>query len=372
MTKRENLQRVLRGQRPAWIPCSLNVGQWYLHHRNFGTLPAAVAEARDSIDVMRRLGCDLFIRNPSGVLDRQEGAAWQTTTELGSLGPRTTDTLRTPHGTLSRLREEQTQYTASYAVEDLIKDWPQDRRAYFWMLERLTFSWDREIFNQTCRTIGDDGVVMASLPHTPLKRLHIDFGLDGACLFIMDHPAAAQEVCDLYWSRLWPVLVELAPDPSVEVVCFGADNVDAPFYPPGEMIDRYWVRYVREATDLFHAHGKRVLVHACGKLHRLMPAFVAAGLDGLDGMAHPPFGDWTVEDAFAMPKGFIYDGGFSAREQVLMTDDEVRRFYADLFPRLRELDSFVFAAACQTAITTPWERIVLAAELCRHYGGRPE
>ena len=372
MTKRENLLRLVHGQRPAWVPCALNVGQWFLHHRNFRSLPAELAEARDSLDVMRRLGCDLFIRNPSGVVDRQEGAAWQTTTDTGSLGPRTTDTLRTPHGSLSRLREEQTQYTASYAVEDLVKDWPQDRRAYFWMLERLTFSWDQGIFEQTRRQVGDEGVVMASLPATPLKRLHLDFGLDGACLFIMDCPQEAQEVCDLYWSRLWPVIRELAADPRVEVVCFGGDNVDAPFYPPGEIIDRYWVKYLREATDLFHAQGKRVLVHACGKLHRLIPSIKAAGLDGLDGMAHPPFGDWTVEDAFAMPKGFIYDGGFSAREQVLMTDDEVRRFYADLFPRLQGLDSFVFAAACQTAITTPWARIQLVAELCRHYGGRPD
>lgn len=371
MTKRENLLRLLCGQRPAWLPCSLNVGQWFLHHRNFGSLPAELTDAADSIEVMRRLGCDLFIRNPSGVVDRLEGAAWVTVVETGALGPCTTDTLPTPHGSLSRRTETQTQYTASYAVEDLVKDWEQDGRAYRWMLERLTFRWDQGIYEQTLRHIGDEGVVMASLPHTPLKRLHIDFGLDGACLFILDHPEEAQEVCDLYWSRLWPVIRELAVDPRVDVVCFGADNVDAPFYPPGKIIDRYWVRYLREATGLFHAHGKRVLVHACGKLHRLIPAFIAAGLDGLDGMAHAPFGDWTVADAYAMPKGFIYDGGFSAREQVLMTDDEVKRFYAEFLPQLRGLDSFVFAAACQTAITTKWERIQLVAALCREFGGRP-
>lgn len=372
MTRRENLLRLLRGEKPAWTPCALNVGQWQLHHRNFGTLPAELAHTQNQTDVMRHLGCDLFTRNQAGVLDGLDGAEWQTLTETGSLGPRTTDILRTPHGTLSRLSEEQTQFTASYSVEDLVKDWAQDRRAYRWFLERLTYRWDQGIFEQTRRQIGDDGVVMASLPHTPLKRLHIDFGLDGACLFIMDHPEEAQEVCDLYWSRVWPVIREMAADPRVEVVCFGADNVDAPFYPPGEMVDRYWVRYIREATDLFHQNGTRVLVHACGKLHRLIPAFIAAGLDGLDGMAHPPFGDWTIEDAFAMPKGFIYDGGFSAREQVLMTDDEVKRFFADFLPRLRGLDSFVFAAACQTAITTTWKRVKLVAELCRKHGGRPD
>lgn len=372
MTKRENLLRLVHGEKPVWVPCALNVGQWFLHHRRFGTLPPELADAPGHTDVMRRLGCDLFTRNAVGVQERLEGAAWHTVTEAGPLGPRVTDTLRTPHGVLSRCTEEQTQYTSTYAVEDLVKDWPRDRRAYRWLLENLAFTWDRAELAAARRRVGDDGVVMAALPHTPLKRLHIDFGLDGACLFVLDHPEEAQEVCDLYWSRLWPVICEWAADPHLEVVCFGADNVDAPFYPPGGITDRYWVRYLREATDLFHAHGKRVLVHACGKLHRLKPAFVAAGLDGLDGMAHPPFGDWTVEDAFAMPRGFIYDGGFSAREQVLMTDDEVKRFYADFFPRLRGLDSFVFAAACQTAITTSWERIKLVAAISREYGGRPD
>ena len=32
----------------------------------------------------------------------------------------------------------------------------------------------------------------------------------GACLFIVDYPDEAQEVCDLYWSRLWPVIQEMA------------------------------------------------------------------------------------------------------------------------------------------------------------------
>jgi hypothetical protein len=372
MTKRENLLRLLHGQKPAWIPCSLNIAQWYTNHANTGRpLPAELADAQSHTDAMRRLGCDHFRRDPAGVLDHLEGAAWLTLTETGAMGPRTTDTLRTPHGTLSRLVEWQPLSTSAYSVEDPVKDWVRDRKAYRWMLERLTFSWDRDVFEQSRRLIGDDGVVMAMLPHTPLKRLHWDFGLDGACLFVMDYPEEAQEVCDLYWSRLWPVLREMAADPRVEVVCFASDNVDTPFYPPGEIVDRYWVRYVREATDLFHAQGKRVFVHACGKLHQLIPAFIAAGLDGLDGMAHPPFGDWTIEDAHAMPRGFVYDGGFSAREQVLMSDDEVKRFYADFFPRLRGLDSFVFAAACGTAITTPWERIKLAVELCRQYGGRP-
>ena len=76
MTKRENLLRLVRGEKPAWVPCALNVGQWHLHHKKFGTLPPELAHMQTQTDVMRHLGCDLFTRNPSGIVDRLDGAAW--------------------------------------------------------------------------------------------------------------------------------------------------------------------------------------------------------------------------------------------------------------------------------------------------------
>jgi hypothetical protein len=120
---------------------------------------------------------------------------------------------------------------------------------------------------------------------------------------------------------------------------------------------------------LLAANGKRLFVHACGKLHALIDVFREACVHGLEGMAHPPIGDFTPADVRAMPEDFIYNGGFSAAEQVTKSTRRVQEFYRQFFDELDGLPRFIFGAACQTTVQTPWERIRLAVDECRCYGG---
>ncbi len=370
MTRRENLRRVLRGETPAWTPCSINLGQWFDHHVATDTMPRELAGVGDHLDAMRLLGCDIFSRYfNGGFIESFEGAQPQRTTEPGQLGPRTIVRFRTPHGKLQHIAETQTQLTASYDVEDLVKDWESDRKAYLWLLERRRCRWDKQAFTKMTNQIGDDGIAMIQIARTPLKQLHTDFGLDHACLFVMDEPEDAKMICDLHWRAMWPAIQQIADAPDVDAACL-MDNVDAPFYTP-TLCERYWSPYVRQAADLFAARGKRLFVHACGHLHQLKQTFIDSHVHGLEGMAHPPLGDWTIQDARDMPAPFIYNGGFAAHEQVTKSDDEVRAFYRRFFEELDGFPRFIFASACQTAITTTWDRIQLVVDLCREFGGRP-
>ena len=182
----------------------------------------------------------------------------------------------------------------------------------------------------------------------------------------MDEPAAAAAVCDAYWQKLRPVLERVAAHPAVASAIL-MDNVDTPFYPPN-MLSDYWAPYVKDAAAIMRSHGKHLFVHACGKLAALSPAFAACGLSGLEGIAHPPLGDWTVDGARACHPDFIFVGGFSAREQELMTDDEVRSFYADYLP-VADQRRLIFSASCQTSIRTSWARIKLVQAICHAWGG---
>lgn len=369
-TKRDNLRQVLKGEPPEWVPFALNCAQWYRHHCDHGTVPDELSTCTDYIDVLKALDADIFTRNvDAGVRTDHEDVEPLIEQSQGSQGPRTTTRWRTPHGELRQVHETQTKLSTGYMVEDLVKDWERDGEAYLWLLERLRFTWDADQFDAIDRKIDDDGLVLVPVGHTPLKHLHVDFGLDNACLFMLDHPEAAQKVCDLFWQRLWPVLEVLAAAPRVEAVCL-MDNVDAPFYPP-DLARQYWAPYVRQAVDLFESRGKRVFVHACGQLRALIEVFRESGVHGLEGMAHPPLGDFTPADARRVHERFIYNGGFTAHEQVNKSDDELRRFYDDLFNELDGWPRFIFGAACQTSINTPWQRIKFVRDLCREHGGRP-
>lgn len=369
-SRRENLRRVMRGDDPVWTPCTINLSQWFDHRVYTNTLPSDLADAKDHIDAMRRLGCDIFSRNfDGGVVESFEGIEPEQITEPGRLGPRSITRFHTPHGILQRITEQQTQFSSSYEVEDLVKDWPRDRKAYLWLLERRRCRWKKERFTKVSGRVGEDGLAMIPLARTPLKQLHIDLGLDYSCMFVMDEPEDAKAICDLFWRTTRPVIEQIADDDAVEVACL-MDNVDIPFYPPA-LCGRYWTPYVRQAADLFASRGKRLFVHACGHLHRLKQTLIDSGVHGLEGMAHPPLGDWAVDDAKSMPAPFIYNGGCTAHEQVTKSDDEVRAFYRAFFEQLDGFPRFIFASACQTAITTPWERIKLVVDLCRDYGGQP-
>ncbi|MCC6579146.1 MAG: hypothetical protein IT440_01805 [Phycisphaeraceae bacterium] len=370
MTRRENLTALLAGQTPAWTPCSINIGQWFTHHQKFGTLPPELAEAKTQLDAMKVLGCDLFSRGVDGGWRPSfEGVEQSTSTEPGTEGPRTAMIFHTPHGELRHVYEEQTRQTTSYAVEDYVKDWETDGQKFLWCMERFRCTWDDKAFLAVDEQFGDDGVVLTPIGGTPLKMLHQHFGLDGACVFVMDHPDEAKMLCDMYWRSYLPALKQIAAHPRVQAVCM-MDNVDCPFYPP-QLCKDYWTPYVREAVDILRPSGKRLFVHACGHLHGMLDVFREAGLDGLEGMPHPPLGDFTTDDARHMPSHFIYNGGFSASEQVLKSDDQVRAFYDRFFRELEGFDRLIFAAACQTTVTTTWQRIRMVMDLARQYRGGP-
>lgn len=369
MTKRENLMRVLAGEEPAWVPFAMNFAQWFVHHTRFGTLPTELRGCGSYIDAMKILGCDIFSRNlDGGYRERDTLLKVQEHDEPSATGPRRTIAYETPYGRLEMVRTQQVALTTSHEESHFVKDWSRDGDAFRYLLEQRAYDWDEEVFDAVDRAVGDDGLVNVPVACTPLKMLHLNFGLAYSCLFLMDEPDAAQALCDTYWAGVRPLVERLARHPRVASAIL-MDNVDTPFYPP-DLARRYWAPYVKDAAALMRAHGKTLFVHACGKLAGLAPVFAECGVSGLEGIAHPPLGDWSAAAAQACHPGFLFIGGFGAHEQESMNDDQVRAFYADYLPRASRR-RFIFSASCQTSIRTPWERLKLVREQCRDWGGRP-
>jgi hypothetical protein len=370
ITRQENLRRVLSGQEPAWVPLALNFNQWFKHHKNFGTLPEELAGG-DYLDAMKVLGCDIFSRNIDGghrerdtVLQPERSATEEST------GPRVTMRYRTPHGTIESIHQVQTALTTGHDEAYLVKDWQRDGNALRYLLEQREYSWDEAAFLETTRRVGSDGIVNVGCCHTPLKMLHITLGLEYTCMFMADEPKAAGEFCEWFWrEKVRPELEILARHAAVESVIL-MDNVDTPFYPPA-MAQLYWEPYVKDAADLMRSHGKHLFVHACGKLAALAPVFARCRVSGLEGISHPPLGDWPAGEAQRCHKDFVFMGGFSAHEQEQPSDDLVRDFYRQ-YLSTADKKRFIFSSSCQTSIGTKWARLKLVRDICRQWGGSSE
>ena len=369
LTRKENLRRVLRGEPQVWVPFAINFGQWFAHHQQFGSLPPALRGCTDYIDAQKALGCDIFSRNlDGGVAECNPRFVPRVTTTASPIGPRTVTEFVTPHGTLWTVHQSQVALSTGYQEEYFVKDWARDGAAFRAVLEQREYDWNEDVFQATRQRVGDDGIVNVHCGCTPLKFLHVNFGLDHTCLFVLDHPEAARELCDLYWAKLRPVLERLAKHPDVESVIL-MDNVDTPFYPPA-LAAVYWAPYVRDAAELMRRQGKYLFVHACGHLAGLQSLFAETCVSGLEGVAHPPLGDWTAAAAQQCHPRFIFVGGFGAHEQERADDWAVREFYQDYLGRAGK-ERFIFAASCQTSITTKWERLLLVRDICREWGGLP-
>ncbi|MFA7342766.1 MAG: hypothetical protein WC003_00545 [Terrimicrobiaceae bacterium] len=369
MTKRANLSRLLHGEKPAWVPFSINFWQWFEHHHRNGTLPEELAGCADYLSAMKALGCDIFSRNlDAGGFHRHTALEPVVTTEDVPLGTRKTTEFHTRHGVLRAVEQEQKQLSTCHTEEYLVKDWEQDGPAFLDVLEQWECGLNEAAFEKTRAAVGDDGIINIPFNCTPLKYLHMNFGLEYTCFFAMDYPREAQELCDAYWAKCRPLLERLSAHPHVDSAIL-MDNVDTPFYPPS-MAEIYWEPYVRDAAEIMRRNGKTLFVHACGKLAGLAPIFARTRVSGLEGISHPPLGDWTAPEAQGCHPDFIFVGGFSAHEQEALDDEEVRQFY-DRYLGMSATDRFIFASSCQTSINTSWERIKLVRDICRAWGGKP-
>lgn len=369
MTKADNLRKVLRGESPAWIPFSLNFCQWFGQHQAQGKLPPELRDCQDYIDALIAFDCDVFTRNVDG------GTRCEDTQILPKidkaempLGTRTTHTYETPHGTLTQVDQQQRLMHTSHREKCFAEDYENDFEALMWLEEQKSYDWDSAVFEQLADRVGDHGLINIPVYCTPLKQLHWSIGLEGACYMAMEDEAAADAYCELYWSKVRPVLEKLAAHPRVASIIF-VDNVDTPFYPPA-MCEHYWTPYVKETVELFEPLGKTVWVHACGQLKGLSGEFCKAGVNGLEGIAHPTLGDWWVDEAQACHERFIFNGGYSAMEQEIADRGELERFYDDFFARAGR-ERFIFSSSCNTAIQTPWERLLWLKEIVRERGGSP-
>ncbi|MCC7348934.1 MAG: hypothetical protein IT446_00060 [Phycisphaerales bacterium] len=369
LTRRENLRKVLSGRDPAWVPFAINFEQWFKHHKTFATLPDELRGCETYIDAQKALGCDIFSRNLDGGFREVDQRIKPKITQVNTdIGLRTITEYHTPRGTLRNVFQEQAAITTGHTEEYMVKDWETDGGAFECFLDQHEYRWDVDAFIKVNDQVGDWGIVNVPFGCTPLKFLHLHFGLEYSCLFANDYPDAAKRICDLYWKKLRPWLIALAEHPRVESVCL-MDNVDTPFYPPS-MAGELWEPYVKDAADLLRDAGKHLFVHACGKLSALNPTFARCHVSGLEGISHPYLGDWSADAARNCHPDFIFIGGFSAREQQSLDDDQVRAFYGQYLPKT-DKRRFIFAASCQTSIHTPWNRIKLVKDICRQWGGHP-
>ena len=109
-------------------------------------------------------------------------------------------------------------------------------------------------------------------------------GMENLCLKMYDEPelvdAVLQHIVD-YYAAVSRRIFDAAAD-AIDVFFIGNDfgGKTGPLLSPVQF-DRFMLPHLRRLIDLGHAYNLKVQLHCCGGFEPLIPAMIAAGLDGL-------------------------------------------------------------------------------------------
>jgi hypothetical protein len=361
------VEQVLLNENPTGIVFAPNYWQWFAHHKNHGILPDEIKHCESQLDMINHLGLDVFSRN---IYCKQDEYWFGGICEEYFDGIDVLISKRTENGdkitekeyhTKSGILTEQLRYVFNESTvvqkKFLITDYSSQAR----MLEKYVASrkwkFSQDKLTDIQQKVGDSGQVVLGEFFSPLKMLHLVMDPVNTVYFLLEDPGFARTLLDLHENAQLD-LVKQCVSKGVKVI-MSMDNLDTMFHPP-DFVKAYSASFYEKASSICHAHGAKFFIHACGNQKDNLPLISSYGVDGLEGVAFPPFGDVELDEAMQITSdNFIITGGISAMEtRDLKSKDEVFRYVRALFEKMKPYKNrFMFSASCNTAIDTKWETI---------------
>ena len=279
MTSRERMLCAVRGEEPDRVP----VSPWgFGHIGRDGELGRALVA-----------GCDMWIGGPGGGF---AFAGTQLTAETTTEGSVSTTVYHTPAGDL-RSRRQVTDVTSA-TIEFPCKNAADVEKLLSVPYEPAAT--DFAAFHDTRRKYGDEALVAmgcadaACWPATMLSPQ--DF-----CLLWADAPGLMAEMCRLGSERL-NAYIEAACQAGVD--CFrivGGEYVTVQLGPAA--VVRLLEPFDTQQVDIMHHYGAVAHYHNHGPMMAFLDALADLGIDSLDPLEAPPWGDCDLGEAARRLRG---------------------------------------------------------------------
>jgi hypothetical protein len=382
MTGKERILLTLEGGTPDRVPYVPNIWQWYHVNKERGTLPAELRLAGNPVEALRAIQADVMSKFDGKVLKEELNRCRLTTSFR--MGAATTvpqwtsfasfehgnvreEKMETPHGTLTHIWEYEASNGSPFETEYWWKDFDAEYAAVRDWMEDAAWRPDTGALREGLARVGDDGIVLFQLLPTPLKQFHWLAGPELASLFLYDHPEEMRELARIHEKKSLQVLEEVVDLPGIQVYEL-AEALDSRFYAPA-LFRELCLPVLKKLAEMIHARRRYLFVHACGRLKVLAPLLKESGLDCIEGQAHPPLGDWRLDEARAL--GLIVCGGMSAHEQEWSGPDAVDRidrYVRTLFASLGDRRRFLFGAGCNFSPLTPFQNLISFRDAAWKYG----
>jgi hypothetical protein len=186
-----------------------------------------------------------------------------------------------------------------WITDRLIKT-PDDYKVVKYVVEHTEYVADYFPIEQAMDWLGEEGVVLDGLPHSPMQMLMIDWvGSEGGRFFYhhADHPELVEDLCRAISKSREPLYEIAAKSPAPIALC--GDNIDGVLVNPKLFQKHFMPEYEKQASVL-HAQGKLMAVHMDGRLNVLKGLIPKTPIDIIEALHPPPMGDLPIAEALAL------------------------------------------------------------------------
>ena len=196
-----------------------------------------------------------------------------------------------------------------WQTKRLIRE-PEDYKVLKYIVENTEYIADYFPIEQAMDWLGEDGVVLDGLPHSPMQMLMIDWIGSEQGRFFFHHADYPGLVDDLYGaiSKSREPLYEIAAKSPAPIVLCG-DNIDGVLVNP-MLFEKYFMPEYEKQAKVLHNHGKLMAVHMDGRLKVLRALIAQTPIDIVEAFHPPPMGDLSVGEALSLWKDKVIWIGF--------------------------------------------------------------
>ncbi len=193
----------------------------------------------------------------------------------------------------------------------IIKE-PEDYQVVKYIVENTEFIADYFPIEQAMDWLGDDGVVLDALPHSPMQMLMIDWiGSEEGRFFYhhVDYPDLVEDLYDAI-SKSRESMYEIAAKSPAPISLCG-DNLDGYLVSP-ELFTKYFMPEYEKEAAVLHAHGKLMAVHMDGRIGSLKHLIAKTPVDIVEALHPPPMGNLNIGEALSLWPDKVVWVGFPA------------------------------------------------------------
>ena len=246
----------------------------------------------------------------------------------------------------------------------------EDYPAIEYIFENTRFVPNLSEYSQKEEMVGEDGMVLAGTGYSPMQTImRYWIGYEKFFYELHDNPTQIERLYELQ-KELARKKLEILGESPVEIPALCANWSDE-FHTP--LFKRYFVPWLREASDYLHARGKLTHVHADGEMKRLIPLFLDTGVDLIEAWSPVPMTLVTTAELIKAwgDKVTIWGGIPAVLFEPQYSDEEFDTYIKNMFKEISPGYNFIVGLGDNLPFDGDIKRVARVAELIDKYGRLP-